>query len=103
MEDIKSIHTAEISKPVNAERILRGEFSYENGKLDFKRHTQNVKFSEVLEAITALKNECQRQIDNQHKCPFHKPVSTIELPTTNEGKAEAWDRLQEIINKPKQK
>lgn len=71
---MSQVHTADISKPRNAERILKGEFSFENGKLDFKCHTQNVEFAEVLQAIIALRNECQRQIDNQHKCPFHKPT-----------------------------
>ena len=65
-------HTANISKPKDSSRILKGEFSFENGKLDFQCHTQNVEFEEVLEAIIALKNECQRQIDNKQKCPFHK-------------------------------
>lgn len=63
-------HTAEITKPTTTERILRGEFSFKDGKLDFQCHTKNVEFSDVLEAITALRNECQRQIDNKHKCPF---------------------------------
>lgn len=64
-------HTAEISKPKSDERILKGEFTYENGKLSFVCHTQNVEFVEVLEAITAMRDECQRQIENQKKCPFH--------------------------------
>lgn len=65
-------HTAKIKKPGSKKRILKGEFSYENGKLSFQCHTQNVEFAEVLEAITAFRDECQRQIDNQTKCPFHK-------------------------------
>lgn len=67
------IHTAQISKPKDGERILKGEFTYENGKLDFQCHTQNVPFEEVLEAIMALREECNRQINNKEKCPFHKP------------------------------
>ena len=53
-------------------RILQGTFSYENGKLQFVCNTHGVEFPEVLEAITALRDECQRQIDNKDKCPFHK-------------------------------
>lgn len=64
-------HTATITKPESEERILKGEFTFENGKLNFVCHTQNVEFTEVSEAITAMRDECQRQLNNQEKCPFH--------------------------------
>lgn len=64
-------NTATISKQLNEERILKGEFTFENGKLNFICHTQNVEFTEVREAITAIRDECQRQLNNQEKCPFH--------------------------------
>ena len=64
-------HTENISKHRYTERILKGEFTFENGNLNFICYTQNVEFSEVFDAITAMRDECQRQIDNQHKCPFH--------------------------------
>lgn len=65
-------HKAEVSKPENNKIIIKGEFTFENGELSFHCHTQNVEFKEVLKAITALRDECQRQINNQTKCPFHK-------------------------------
>ena len=67
------VHTAKSkkAKPTD-ERILKGTFTYEGGKLDFNCETQNVSFNEVLEAITAMRDECQRQINNQHLCPLHK-------------------------------
>lgn len=64
-------HTAEISKPKTLEKIMRGEFEYSNGILSLTCHTQNISFAESLEAITKLRDECQRQIDNQKQCPFH--------------------------------
>ena len=50
---------------------IKGEFEFKDGKLEFNCHTHGVSFQEVLEAITALRDECQRQIDNQENCP-HK-------------------------------
>jgi len=52
-------------------KILHGEFDYADGKLSFTCTTQNVSFDEVLAAITAMRDECQRQIDNQNLCPHH--------------------------------
>lgn len=65
-------HKAEISKPATGERILKGEFTFENGKLSFHCHTQNVEFPEVLQALTAMRDELTRQIENKYKCPFYK-------------------------------
>ena len=72
-------HTAKITKPTSTERILKGEFTFENGKLSFTCSTQNVEFTEVLQAITAMRDECQRQINNQTLCPFH-PNNAVTEP-----------------------
>lgn len=48
-----------------------GEFSFADGKLQFTCHEANATFKEVLEAVTALRDEVQSQIDNQSKCPYH--------------------------------
>lgn len=66
------MQTSEMKKTKSKEKKASGSFSFENGKLDFNCHTENLEFREVLELITALRDECQRQIDNQTKCPFHK-------------------------------
>lgn len=88
------IHTAEISKPTSEQRILKGEFIFENGRLDFQCHTQNVEFSEVLRAITAMRDECQRQIDNQTKCPFHQNTIENEKAKSSE---EVEDKVKLIV------
>lgn len=49
---------------------ISGEFIYHKGRLDFICHNKDAKYSEVLAAITAVRNECQRQISNQDNCPF---------------------------------
>ena len=76
-------HQAEIL-PAKADepKILKVEFEVVNGELSFTCHTQNVSFEEVLNGITLLRDECQRQIDNKEKCPFHtkaKAISDIPL------------------------
>ncbi len=62
--------------------MINGEFTYIGGKLHFICHTQNVSFIEVLAAITALRDECQRQIDNKTVCPFHPKTE----PGTDTGR-----------------
>jgi hypothetical protein len=65
-------HTAAIEKSSpDKEKIIRGEFEIVEGKLSFTCHTQNVSFEEVLNGIILLRDELNRQIDNQTKCPFH--------------------------------
>lgn len=98
-------HTATITKPDSTERILKGEFTYENGKLSFVCHTQNVEFAEVREAITAMRDECQRQITNQKQCPFHidaeQPVDIDREPSIPDHKGErviTWDKLDRMSN-----
>lgn len=44
---------------------------FTNGKLNFTCNTVNEDFEYTLLAITAIRDECQRQIDNKNKCPFN--------------------------------
>ncbi len=53
-------------------KYIKGEFSFIDGVLSFTTKTNGASFNEVLEAITKLRDECQRQIDNKQNCPFHK-------------------------------
>jgi hypothetical protein len=65
-------HTADIQKAIpESKKVIKGEFEVIDGKLSFTCHTQNVEFDEVFNAIILLRDECNRQIDNQTKCPFH--------------------------------
>lgn len=72
-------HTANIEKsePEN-ESFIKGVFEVVDGKLSFTCCTQNVTFEQVLAGITLLRDECQRQISNQTKCPFH-PVNNAGI------------------------
>lgn len=56
----------------DTDRVLEGTFRFKDDKLDFHCHTKNVSFAEVLKCITALRDECQRQIGNQVNCPHFK-------------------------------
>lgn len=68
--------------------MIRGEYTYENGKLNLTTHTNNkTDFQEALAAMVALRDECQRQIDNKHNCPFYK-------------KAEKMTSIKEILKVP---
>lgn len=72
-------HEAKISKSdPEKESFVRGTFEYANGELSFQCSTQNVEFDYVKKAIEALKNECQRQIDNQSKCPFSPQFKKVK-------------------------
>ncbi len=55
-----------------AERILEGRFSYENGELSFSMTTRNVSFGEVEAALIKLRDEADRQIKGKAACP-HNP------------------------------
>lgn len=71
----KRSHMAKINKATPEDpKILKGQFEVVDGKLSFTCSTQNVSFDEVLCGLTLLRDELQRQIDNQQKCPFH-PVN----------------------------
>lgn len=65
-------HTAKIEKPNSKEKIIKGIFDYSNGVLNFTCTNQNVTFTEAREGLIKLKEEIQRQLDNQEKCPFHE-------------------------------
>lgn len=69
-------HTAIVGKPKNDKKSISGQFSYADGKLNFTCSTANVSFGEVEQALTALRNEVQRQLDNKHLCPFYEPQKT---------------------------
>jgi len=58
----------------NKEKFIRGAFEVVDGVLSFNCSTKGVTFEEVEAAITKLRDECQRQLDNNHKCPFSVPV-----------------------------
>lgn len=72
-------HTANIEKSESTkESFIKGVFEVIDGKLSFTCSTQNVSFEQVLEGIVLLRDEMQRQIDNQTKCPFH-PVNNAGI------------------------
>lgn len=51
--------------------MIKGTFEVVDGKLNFVCTTNGVSYEEVQEAITKLRDECQRQLDNGIQCPFH--------------------------------
>ena len=53
-------------------KCFTADIIYKEGKLSFTTHNNGVSFDEALAAITAVRDECQRQIDNKDKCPFSK-------------------------------
>lgn len=55
--------------------MIQGEFSidFETGGLNFRCSTQNVEFHEVRDALIRLRDEMDRQIINEKKCPFYTP------------------------------
>jgi len=53
------------------ETIFQGTFKVTNGKLDFNCETQGVSFNEVRSGLTKLRDEINRQINNQEKCPHY--------------------------------
>jgi len=57
------------NKPNN--KVLRGSFEVVDGKLSFNCTTTNIPFNEVLFGLTKLRDELNRQIDNQQNCPYH--------------------------------
>ena len=59
-------------------KFIKGSFEFADGKLSFTCSTHNRTFNEVLEAITKLRDECQRQIDNRHQCPFHDNEKEVD-------------------------
>lgn len=66
------LHSAQINKSdSNKPKLIKGEFEVVEGKLSFTCHTDNVTFDQVLNALILMRDELNRQIDNQHKCPFH--------------------------------
>lgn len=54
------------------DKIINGSFEYKNDKLTFLCNTKGTSFKHVLKVITAVRDECQRQIDNQKKCPYYE-------------------------------
>lgn len=68
--DIKK-HEAKISKPKDNDKYIRGTFEVVDGELSFTCSTNNVSFSEVKQGLTKLRDEMNRQLDNQKECPFH--------------------------------
>lgn len=62
----------------NKQEFIRGTFEIVNGELNFVCSTKGVSFEEVKQALTKLRDECQRQLDNETKCPFHN-INSIEI------------------------
>jgi len=59
---------------------LSGEFEVIDGKLSFTCHTSNIPYSEVLQGITLLSDELNRQINQQTNCPHYEaPASTVKV------------------------
>lgn len=54
----------------NKDKFIRGTFFMEDGELSFTCSTKGATFDEVKEALTKLRDECQRQLNEQHKCPY---------------------------------
>jgi predicted phage gp36 major capsid-like protein len=65
-------------------KIIKGEFTYnaETRTLDFVCH-QNAEFAEVKEALVAMRNELNRQIDDQLRCPYYEKLEKIGLECKN--------------------
>jgi len=59
-------------KDLDKKQFFHGTFKVVDGELDFVCHTKGVSFEEVRVGITKLRDELNRQIENQSKCPFHK-------------------------------
>ncbi len=53
-------------------KTIKAEFEYKDGKLNFNCTTKNVDFNELKIAFIAIKEEIDRQILNEQKCPFFK-------------------------------
>lgn len=61
---------------MDLEKVIKGTFEIVDGELSFVCTTQGASFEEVLDAITKLRDECQRQIDAQKACPFYRKRKT---------------------------
>lgn len=57
----------------NKDKVIRGTFEVMDGVLSFVCTTKGASFGEVETALTKLRDECQRQLDNKEKCPYHNP------------------------------
>lgn len=64
-------HKANIKNPKDAKKYINGYFEIIDGELNFTCSTQNVSFEDVSDGLTKLRDELNRQIENQEQCPFH--------------------------------
>lgn len=64
----------------NSNKVIKGTFEVINGELSFNCTNTNASFDEVKVALIKLRDECQRQLDNESKCPFN-PSNKINLNT----------------------
>lgn len=55
----------------NAKKYVKGTFEVIDGKLSLT-FEDNAKFDEVKQATILLRDELNRLLDNEHKCPFHR-------------------------------
>lgn len=51
--------------------IFQGNFSVTDGKLDFVCITEGISFEDVRAGLTKLRDEINRQLAEQQKCPFY--------------------------------
>lgn len=53
--------------------IFEGTFSVTDGKLDFVCKTEGISFIDVKDGLIKLRDEINRQLSEQQKCPFYTP------------------------------
>lgn len=55
------------------DRIFEGTFFItEDNKLNFHCKTKNVSFEDVKNGLIMLRNEVDRQLENEKQCPYFK-------------------------------
>lgn len=70
---------------MDGENIVTGEFRYDTdtGKLEFTCHEKNRTFAQVQAALAAMRDELQRQLNDQLKCPYYEKLERIDLQCRN--------------------
>lgn len=68
------------------DKYIRGTFEVVDGELSFTCSTKGVSFEEVEKAITKLRDECQRQLNEKSKCPYFAPVIGFKQQNNDKSK-----------------
>lgn len=76
----------------NAAPFFKGTFRVINGELDFVCLTNGVPYETVKAGLIKLKDEIERQLANEQKCPYYKP-SPSSTPTALERVEKNPDQL----------